>query len=1107
MNRGRLILRGVQHFRRTHLGLVLGAMVASSILVGSLLVGASVRLSLREQAEQRIGAIDSVLASHDRFFRDQLAAGLSAGGTHCAPVLQLAGIAATGDGSRRVHEVQAFGVDDRFFALGQTDGPPAVERGKVLLNERLAHQLEVELGDWVLLRLELPSAMPRDLALATADEISLALRVQVQGFMTAGQLGNFSLQAHQIPPFNCFLSLAELQDQLELQGRANLLLLDQGEQAAVELADQQLAAQWTLDDGELQVLSHPDREVEILESRRVFVDSVVAEAAAELSQPIAGVLTYFVNEMRIGQQVAPYSIVTGVGVVGAGEPELPVTKLLPADLAEDELVLHSWAAEDLQAKVGDELFIKYYVVGPQRRLQEEESRFRVRAIVDLDGAAVDPQLMPDFPGLRDSENCRDWEPGIPVDLNQIRDQDEEYWDAYRGTPKAWMTLAAAQKLWGNRFGSLTSVRLPREQAAALLDELQDRLTPASLGLFFQDVRSRALAASHTATDFGGLFFGLSLFLIAAALLLTGLLFALGVEQRGAEVGLLLAVGFLPAQIRRLFLTEAVLLSALGTLLGVFAAWGYTAAVLHGLSSIWQDAVGFATLRFFAPPVTLFVAVVSALAMTILAVFLALRKQVARPAVELLGTSASVELPTSRSSRRRSSWLAFVLTLTALAAVLYAGGGASGQAVGTFFGAGSMLLVGLILFSRVLLCRRQEVRRRGKRLASLWSLGLLGAARRPGRSLAIVALLACAEFLVMAVGAQRVGLLQEASDRSAGTGGFALVGRSTLGVLHDLNAEDGREAFALDAAEMEDVSVVALRVRDGEEASCLNLSSAQQPRLLGVNPDELAERRAFTFAAGNSSDSSSPWLLLKEPLADGAVPAIGDAVSLQWALHRSVGDTLTYRDERGQEFPVRLVAAVAGSILQGNLIVAEEAFTAHYPSEAGYRMFLLDAPAARQDEVAASLMRALEDVGLELVPTTVRLAEFQSVQNTYLSIFQILGGLGLLLGSAGLGVVVLRNVLERRSELALLSAVGYRPRQVRLLVVSEHAWLLLLGILSGALAAGVASLPALLDPAVLDPGLLPLWILLAVTTSGVLWVVLASRMALRGPLLNALRSER
>src|SRR5207247_5866547 len=131
-----------------------------------------------------------------------------------------------------------------------------------------------------------------------------------------------------------------------------------------------------------------------------------------------------------------------------------------------------------------------------------------------------------------------------------------------------------------------------------------------------------------------------------------------------------------------------------------------------------------------------------------------------------------------------------------------------------------------------------------------------------------------------------------------------------------------------------------------------------------------------------------------------------------------------------------------------------------PSTSGYRMFLIDAPSKAKDQVQRALERALQDAGLELTLTTERLTALNAVQNTYLNTFQVLGGLGLLLGSVGLVIVVLRNVLERRSELAVLIAVGFRRPAVKWLVVSEHGALLMLGLLVGVLAAFIAVLPSL-----------------------------------------------
>jgi ABC-type antimicrobial peptide transport system permease subunit len=237
-----------------------------------------------------------------------------------------------------------------------------------------------------------------------------------------------------------------------------------------------------------------------------------------------------------------------------------------------------------------------------------------------------------------------------------------------------------------------------------------------------------------------------------------------------------------------------------------------------------------------------------------------------------------------------------------------------------------------------------------------------------------------------------------------------------------------------------------------------------------------------------------------------IAAIADEASILWALGKKLGDTVDFTDERGQPFKVRLVASLAGSVLQGNLIIAEDEFTARYPGEAGYRFFLVDAPPERTADVSAALTKALRDFGLELTPTTRRLAQFNAVQNTYLGTFQVLGGLGLLLGSAGLGVVVLRNVLERRGELALLLAVGFRAKSLRWLVLSEHAGLLLLGLGAGVVAAAVAVLPALRS----GGGALPLaslgLTLAGVLVSGLVFTVLATTWSLRGRLLDSLRNQ-
>jgi ABC-type antimicrobial peptide transport system permease subunit len=198
--------------------------------------------------------------------------------------------------------------------------------------------------------------------------------------------------------------------------------------------------------------------------------------------------------------------------------------------------------------------------------------------------------------------------------------------------------------------------------------------------------------------------------------------------------------------------------------------------------------------------------------------------------------------------------------------------------------------------------------------------------------------------------------------------------------------------------------------------------------------------------------------------------------------------------------------MANSILQGSLVIADKAFVERFPSASGNRMFLVDAPAPRADAIAKALSAALQSRGLEIVPAWQRLAEFAAVESSYISIFQALGGLGLLVGSAGLGIVVMRNVLERRSELALLQAVGFSRRAIRWLVVSEHWVLIALGVGIGGIAAMVAVIPSILAPGLHASPVGPAVTLGALALGGGIWSWLAAWIALRGPLLEALRSE-
>jgi putative ABC transport system permease protein len=1097
MTGGTLARRSLAFYWRSHLGTIAGAAIATAVLTGALLVGDSVRGSLRAMALARLGKIDVALASGDRLFRAELAGEIQkkAAGSEVTALLQLPGTASNPEGTARANQIQVSGVSADFFQLANSPISAGIPPNSVWINEPLATHLKTKAGETILLRVPRVSHLSRDAPLAPDEDATVALRLEIGRVLTDEQFGRFGLAASQVPPFNAFLPLSFLQQQVKATNQANLLLAKASNIRDVSAA---LQNSFTLADAQLSLRQVPGKSETELRTARVFLDNPIVEAATKVpkAQPV---FTYFVNRLLLADRTTPYSMVSAAPGV------------TPADLKDDEIVINQWLADDLQAKPGDHLTLAYFVMGLMRELVERTNTFRIRQIVPMQLPYADKTLMPDFPGMTDAENCRDWETGFPINTAAIRDMDEDYWHKFRGSPKAFVTLHAAQQMWSNRFGNLTAVRYPEsteQQQDAISAAILANLPPASLGMTFQPAREQALAASAGAQDFGGLFIGFSFFLVAAALLLMSLLFRFALELRGLEIGTLLAIGFAPKKVRRLLLLEGAGLAMIGGLIGVAGAVLYAKAMLYGLRTVWSDAVAGSALSYYGSGATLATGLATGIIVALITIWWGLRREGRRPARELLVEGFEEEYLPAESTGRKSRKSFFAgIAAAILALVTLAYGLAKPEEAGPdlFFSAGALVLIGG-LFLTASFIRRLEKSSAATHL-SLTGMGVRSITRRRKRSRAAVALLACGAFLITSIGAFRLDAGKNADSRASGTGGFALLAESSIPVVQNLNAKSGRDFYNLSAAEFANVHFVPFRVLSGEDASCLNLNRAQRPRLLGVNPQSLGERKSFTFSdIAKDLPRENPWLLLDRDFGPDVVPAIGDAASIQWALGKKLGDSIDYLDSNGKTVHVRLVAAVANSILQGSLIISENQFVKHFPTESGYRMFLIDAPSKQADELASTLSKSMQDVGLEVTSTKERLNTLNAVQNTYLGTFQMLGGLGLLLGTVGLGIILLRNVFERRSELALLVAVGFRKSALRWLVLSEHTGLLLLGLLIGVVAALVAVLPSLLAPGREVP-LVQLGVTLgAVLLCGLLWTVIAAGRALHAPLLQALRNE-
>ncbi len=1163
MTTSNLVRRNLTHYWRTNLAVVLGVATAVAVLAGALLVGDSVRASLRDLVVQRLGETDQVVTSNG-FFREQLAADIqnhdrfAAGGFAAAcPLIALEGTV-THESSRKVASaIRVYGVDERFWKFHRLEGREPPRNREVLVNEPLARELGAHPGDSLVVRIQKPSDIPVESLHSKKEELGSTLRLKVREIPAADALGEFSIQPQQSAVRAVFVPLQLIQEEIAQPARVNLILLSETSRnetdpaaraAKTELLAEILKERTSLADFriELRVLN-AQQELSV-ESSAGLVQEFWAEkvqTAAQSAQTGAWpFLSYLVNGIRRddGGEI-PYSIVTGVDLkmlefmqhneLGhrAGCDASAPTGNVPATAQLPPIMLNEWAQSDLQVKLGDRVTVDYFLWLDEGKLATSSAQFRVACIIPMEGVAADRDLVPDYPGITESETLGDWDPPFPIDLKRIRPQDEDYWKKYRTTPKAFIPLEVGQSLWGSRFGKLTSLRVSPARGQTLAEtqpvferSLREKLDPLLAGFSVWPVRAQGLEASRGATDFGEYFLYFSFFLIISALLLTALFFKLGIEQRLREIGVLQAMGFPPSKIRSLFLTEGLLLAVVGSVLGLLGALAYGELMMLGLRTWWVDAVGTTMLKLHVSPVSLALGVTGGIFAALICVawtLQGLRKQSTRSLVAgtLLHDEKTLGLGEAEIRRRGEKYprrratdysrlvVGSVISLMALVLLVASALRLIGQTPG-FFGGGMLLLVAALCFQSAWLRRGG-----GKPIAGggWWALARMGfrnTTYRPGRSVVCIALIASAAFIIVSVDAfRRDGGTN--NDPNSGSGGYALLAESLLPIVHDPNTAAGQEALNLrvdDPAKR--VNFARFRVRPGDDASCLNLYQPKNPKIIAPT-DDFVRGKHFSFEsslATSDEEKRNPWLLLHREFPDGAVPVIADANSMNYVLHLKLGEDLILPSgKHGQPVRLRLVAALADSIFQSELVMAEKNFLRHFAEE-GFRLFLIETPTADAEAAVAHLEDRLSDFGFDVVPTAERLANFHRVENTYLSTFQMLGGLGLLLGTLGMAAILLRNVLERRRELALLRAVGYNSSHFTLMIIAENAFLLCCGLVTGTVCALLAIAPVFFSrPAHFGSFSLGL-LLLAVLISGLTASIVATWAALRAPLLPALRAE-
>ncbi len=1075
------IRRSIIFYSRDAVNQVIIIVLLSAIITGSLFTGHSVRASLLKSSSEKLGNAGILISSGLRYFNGSLAERISAEtGEKTIAILETDGYCQNFKTGATALNTKIYGITDSFWPFQGIDSV-SIKPGTVAVNNKLARHLGISEGDEIIIRFRNLDPIPANAPFAPSKEENLSKVLKVGDVLDSQQSGNFSMGISQLDPMNIFINMADLSAGKNDKSRANRLLIHNDSELPVNYYYEALKKHITPSDIGLTVRrSQKTGEPELI-SDRIFIDSAIVSDIVSLLPSASPVITYLGNDFGVNGNSTPYSFISAFG----------------DDIGENEIKITRWLADDLDANKGDTLLLTWYDPAYSTNILEEKSEsFIISQIVPDGHLYSDPSLMPDFPGISASTTCSGWDAGIPILMEKIREKDEEYWNKYRGTPKAFLSYKTGKRLWGNNFGPATALRFPVTlETYSITDILTGSLDPHTTGFVISDAQKNSNTAAGESVDFSTLFLSLAFFIIVSCIILLSLALSMFFDTRKEQLRTYFALGFKNSYIRRLLLSETMVISVAGTVPGIFLGYLLNIVTIKALNSVWSGAVQTSTLSAHFSIVPLIIGFLAAEAITSLLLLIKTNRF-----LESLRSKETGELKRHQPKNNMVLLLiSLFITLILISLSLMIEGGS----VALSFAGGTLLFITLVLLLRQYCVRKKKSKERitgvkGNLSKQFYSF-------HPSHMVTPVIFIAAGIFAVMITGANKKVVGDKMLLPPGGTGGYLLWAESAVPVEENLNG-DGRKEFGLDEDDLKDLVFVQARRLPGDDASCLNLNHITAPAILGIDPSAFITRGSFSFATRIKEPGvNNPWSLLEDAPGDNVIYGIADQTVLQWGLKIKTGDTLVFNAENGQPLKIVICAGLKSSLFQGYLIIGSAYFEKYYPSVPGSSVFLIDGDPASSDYYREVLSQRLSGHGLSVEKSGEKLASFQEVTNTYLDVFVVLGVFGMVLGAAGLGFILILNFNQRKREFALMMATGYNIRRIRGLLLKDQLIMLSWGIFTGTFSGLLATLPSLRSGSEIPWSYIPIMIAV-VSVAGLSALLLSLRRVRSSSLILLLRKE-
>jgi len=993
VNFNSLIYKNIRYFTRCFKLVAVAVLITVAVIIGSLVVGDSVRMTLVKRVTERLGNTETILFSRNSFLSDKLLDASLLKGSARGILLTNGFISHSG----RLIPVFVWGVDDM-----------SIEKGTSCINPVLAEELVLNKEGDIVLRLPATGLIPSG-SLFVTENYTTSLRLTNNGIVESKDGGNISMKNEQVIPFNIFVNREELAEALEVEGKINLIL-EQKKIASLELKET-----WNYTSSGLTV-NRRDGFTEIT-SDRVFLQDEVVQTICRSNKEPNRLFSYLANTIDLNNASIPYSFVTGMD------------RYKDEVIRENEILLSDYSAKRLQAQVGDTIQITYFTSQDQKTLVTDTVRLQVKRIIPISEFQQDKTLSAEFPGLSDVERCTEWDSDLPIQMDLITDEDEKYWEDFRSTPKAIVAYNAVAGDWGNEYGNATAIRI--SDTSPDLSELRAEM----FGVQLIYPRESGLYAAMNGVDFSSLFLALGFFIIVSAMLLMLVPLSEMLYQRRHEISLLKALGYSHKRIVKLFWMETAPIVFISSIVGVILGLLYTGLIMWLLGNVWKGATQTDGFMVYPDMLTILAGFVAGI---LLSLWL-LRRTIVRILKKEQNSRGE-----ERLSLKPRKYMALLSSL--LAIVVIGINFVFLQSVTLFVLVGIILIGMAALWGDYLICKKGSDNKSGFHSAKLiWSTLY---ANKKQAILSFITL-TIGVFIVFSVGLNRKGFADSSQIR-VGTGGYSLWCESSIPLYYNMQTEYGREKLSLTDLPYETEILQCLRY-SADDASCLNLNKVTTPTVLGVDMKALSESD-FQIEQNVYYLERKAFFEQMQIGTDAVYPALVDATVLTWSLGLSLGDTLYYEGDRGQSIAIVLAGILSNSVFQGHILIDRNLFSDIWNETTGSEVFLLKVNESEKEKVKTLLSQALNEYGVRVFTTNDRLRQFNMVTDTYLTIFMTLGGLGLLLGIMSFIIVIRKNLSMRRKEINLYRTVGFTDHKIIQTLYRENLLVPLYAIITGVISS-------------------------------------------------------